>query len=156
MIINFRTKIQVFLTVLGLFLILTMSCNKNTNNPKLTKTQLIAQKNWVLKNVYSLENQLISRSKLSNSGVLLFELEYQFRDNNQVKALEISSKSIVNGGVWEFSNNEKSIIINIPGLKDEFEVTELTSSKLILSPNPFIFPLVDKTTKVKMEFIPAN
>ncbi len=156
MTINLRTKILVFLTSLCLVLITMVSCNKNRNNPKLTKTQLIAQKNWILKNVYNIDNQLISKSKLSTNGILLFELEYQFRNNNQVKALEINSKSIVNGGVWEFTNNEKSIIINIPGLKDEFEIVELTSAKLVLSPNPSVFPLVDKTTKVKMEFSPTN
>ena len=142
-----------------LFLIIvigTSSCKKKTNiTPTETKMELLTKNNWAIDRFTTTENVTIQDAKLNTSAKLLYQLKFQFRSDNQVRAIVTINGQIFNGGTWEFTNNEKNILIDIPGLKDEFTLVEITKNKLILRPNEKVFPIVDNSTVVNMEFLPT-
>jgi hypothetical protein len=133
-----------------------VSCKKKKSiEPTETKTDLITKNNWAIDRFSSIDNTTVQEGKLNVSAKLLYQLEFQFRANNQVRALDKLSKQVFNGGTWEFTNNESKILIDIPGLKDEFTLIDITKNKLILRPNEKVFPVVDNNTVVNMEFKPT-
>lgn len=132
------------------------SCKKKkTVDPTLSKTDLLTANSWVIERFSAVDNTTIQDGKLNLSAKLLYLLEFQFRANNQVRAIDKVSKQVFNGGTWEFTNNETKLLIDIPGLKDEFSLIEISKNKLILRPNEKVFPVVDNNTVVNMEFVPT-
>ncbi len=124
-------------------------------NPAESKTDLLSKNNWVIERFTGTDNNTIQDGKLNVNAKLLYLLEFQFRSNNQVRALDKLSKQVFNGGTWELTNNEKNLLIDIPGLKDEFILVEISKTKLVLRPNEKVFPVVDNNTVVNMEFKPT-
>lgn len=132
------------------------SCKKQSGpNPTETVTDLIKKNSWVIEQFTAIDKSIIQESKLNSSANFLKELKFEFRNNNQVRAIVIANGQIANGGTWELTNNEKNILIDIPGLKDEFLLVEITKSKMVLRPNEKVFPIVDNNTAVNMEFRPT-
>ncbi len=149
---------------LGLYFILALisgllltfsSCKNPTIDPVESKTTLLTKNNWVIDRFSFADNTTIQDGKLNQSSKLLYLLEFQFRSNNQVKAIDKISKQVFNGGTWELTGDEKILSIDIPGLKDDFMLIEITKNKLILRPNEKVFPIVDEKTVVNMEFVPT-
>jgi hypothetical protein len=151
---NFLTLIFTLTLVLlsGLF-----SCKRNTNLKPVTqatKTELLTKNNWIIEKFTSPDNTPINDNRLNISAKLLFQLDFQFRTNNQVRAIDKVTKQVFSGGSWALSNNEKVLNIDIPGIKDDFELIEISTNKMILKPNEAVFPVVDANTKVYMVFVP--
>jgi hypothetical protein len=144
----------IIVTVAGLFTGIS-SCKSPKVAPTETKTTLLTKNNWIINRFTTIDNSTVQEAKLNLSSKLLYQLEFQFRSNNQVKALDKVTKQVFNGGTWELSADEKIIIIDIPGLKDNFELIEITKNKLVLRPNEKVFPIVDNNTVVNMEFVPT-
>lgn len=148
-----------FLFIISIALFLGFSSCKSLNggivSPAETKTDLLSKNNWVIERFTTIDNNTIQDGKLNVNAKLLYLLEFQFRSNNQVRALDKLSKQVFNGGTWELTNNEKNLIIDIPGLKDEFILVEISKTKLVLRPNEKVFPVVDNNTVVNMEFKPT-
>lgn len=132
------------------------SCNKTKIiTPTETKIELLTKNNWVIDRFTYADNSEIQEAKLNISAKLLFLLEFQFRTNNQVRAIDKVSKQVFNGGTWELKNGEENLLIDIPGLKDEFILVSISKTKMVLRPNEKVFPIVDNNTKVNMEFEPT-
>ena len=72
-----------------------------------------------------------------------------------MRAIDKVSKQVFNGGTWELKNDEKNLLIDIPGLKDEFILVSISKTKMVLRPNEKVFPIVDNNTVVNMEFEPT-
>jgi hypothetical protein len=149
-------KINFLLIIILLISIGFSSCKKKkTITPSETKSELLIKNSWIIDRFSLLDNSTIQEGKLNTSAKLLFLLEFQFRANNQVRAIDKVSKQVFNGGTWELKNNDKNILIDIPGLKDEFILVEITKNKMILRPNEKAFPVIDNNTAVNMEFKPT-
>ncbi len=132
------------------------SCNKTKLiTPTESKIELLTKNNWVIDRFTYVDNSEIQEAKLNISAKLLFLLEFQFRTNNQVRAIDKVSKQVFNGGTWELKNDEKNLLIDIPGLKDEFILVSISKTKMVLRPNEKVFPIVDNNTVVNMEFEPT-
>jgi hypothetical protein len=156
MLITKKNKFNFIIIALFFSSFIIFSCKKKSSiTPTETKTELIIKNSWVIDRFTNADNSVIQEGKLNTSAKLLYLLEFQFRNNNQVKAIDKVSKQVFNGGSWEFKNNEKNILIDIPGLKDEFILVDITKNKLILRPNEKVFPIVDNATVVNMEFKPT-
>lgn len=137
---------------------LSFSCKKKTGvDPKPTDTRstLLTKNKWVIERFTDADNKTIQESRLRSESKLLYDLLYEFRSNNQVRAIVKVNAQVINGGTWAFTNNDQNLNIDIPGLKDDFKVIELTKSKLVIRPNEKVFPIVDNQTVVNMEFIPS-
>ncbi len=152
-----KKNITYLIFVPFLFILVTFSACKKKNLPLPTEsvTDLIKKNSWVIEQFTALDKTIIQESKLNTSAKFLYELKFEFRNNNQVRAIVKANGQIANGGTWELTNNEKNVLIYIPGLKDEFLLVELTKSKLVLRPNEKVFPIVDNNTVVNMEFKPT-
>lgn len=142
-------------TFLIISLIFSSCKKKQTVSPNESKKDLLTKNNWAIDRFSSIDNNTIQDGKLNLSAKLLYQLDFQFRTDNQVRALDKLSKQVFNGGTWEFTNNETKILIDIPGLKDEFSLIEISKNKLVLRPNEKVFPVVDNNTVVNMEFKPT-
>lgn len=156
MLITQKRSLNFALFLFSIILVGISSCKKKTTiTPTETKMELLTKNNWAIDRFTTTENVTIQDAKLNTSAKLLYQLKFQFRSDNQVRAIVIINGQIFNGGTWEFTNNEKNILIDIPGLKDEFTLVEITKNKLVLRPNEKVFPIVDNSTVVNMEFLPT-
>lgn len=151
-----KSKINFIVYLLIIGFVSNVSCKKKkTVTPTETKTDLLTKNNWVIDRFSATDNSTIQDGKLNTSAKLLYLLEFQFRSNNQVRAIDKVSKQVFNGGTWELTNAETVLTIDIPGLKDDFKLMEITKNKLVLRPNEKVFPVVDNNTVVNMEFVPT-
>jgi hypothetical protein len=145
-----------FITTLSFVLLLGFSsCKDPKIIPKETNTSLLTQNNWLIEKYTSADNMDIAEGKINTNASILKQLEFQFRsinDVNTVKAIVIGLGQVPSNGTWQFTNAEKKILIDIPGLKDEFTLIALTKTSLILRPNEKVFPIVDNNTVVNMVF----
>lgn len=155
--IETKNKLNNYISVGLIAIIYTFSsCKKYVQAPITeTKTELLTKNSWAIDQFTSIDKSKIQDAKLNTSAKLLYQLKFQFRTDNQVRAIVLINGQIFNGGTWEFTNNEKNVLIDIPGLKDEFTIVEITKNKLVLRPNEKVFPIVDNATVVNMEFVPT-
>jgi hypothetical protein len=150
-----KNRFWCILLCLGLgFVCLTTACKPKKVNPNVNVLETITKNTWLIDRYTDTKNQSISETKLNQSAKLMYGLEFEFKTNYQVRALDKISRSVFNAGTWSVTSDNKTIKIDIPGIKDDFKLIELSVNKMILQPNEAIFPVVDKNTKVYMEFKP--
>jgi hypothetical protein len=157
--INTKIKFIHIVLVCVCGILLGSSSCKNPNGSDVTptesKTTLLTKNSWVIERYTYANAEMLPESKLNSGATILKELIFQFRTNNQVRAIVKNNSQISNGGTWALSADEKRLTIDIPGLKDDFQLIEITKNKLVLRPNEKVFPLVDNNTVVNMVFIPT-
>jgi hypothetical protein len=127
---------------------------KKTVIPQVDVLSTITKNTWLIDRYTDTNKQTVSDGKLNVSAKLMYGLEFEFKTNFQVRALDKVSRSVFNAGTWSVTSDNKVIKIDIPGIKDDFQLVELSVNKMILQPNEKVFPVVDNKTKVYMEFIP--
>ncbi len=132
------------------------SCNKTkVITPETSKTDLLTNNSWIIERYTYQDNSLVPDAKLNSAAPILKELIFQFRANNQVRAIVKINSQISNGGTWELSADEKKLKIEVSGLNGDFDLISVSKSKLVLRPNQKTFPIVDNNTVVNMEFGPS-
>ena len=83
---------------------------------------------------------------------MLYQLNMQFRSDNTVRAIDRTSKQIINGGTWKLANDSKSMDIDVTGFKGNFPIVELSRTRLILRQRA---PVDGKDTDINLEFAPS-
>lgn len=120
------------------FIVLTIavsSCKKGTDpdpNSAAVRLELITATNWQLNQITDLSGKLINPQQTNLTTQVLFGLDFQFRSDNTVRAIDKTTKQIVNGGDWKFADNNTAIDVNVTGFKGKFPIGDLTRQKLVL------------------------
>lgn len=141
-----------FLSIFFLGLLLITSCKpKENTTPEAEK--IISANQWKLDRFSDVDNKTLSSSQLNTAALFIFALDFEFRADNVVRARERSTKQIVNGGSWSFTTDKTAIDIDIPGLKGQFKVKEISQNKLILQAENN--QLIGAGQFVNMEFVPS-
>ena len=117
-----------------------------------SQTELLVANNWQTSRVSTTEGLSINRNRLNLSTQVLFDLDMQFRNNNTVRAIDRTSKQIINGGTWKLTADLKSIDVDVTGFTGNFPIIELSRTKLILGQRA---PVDGKDADIHLEFDPS-
>ena len=135
--------------------ILLAGCNKEGTVPAPTaasRTELLIANNWRNTRVSTPNGQSINKNRLSLSTQVLFDLDMQFRSNNTVRAIDRTSKQIVNGGTWSLTTDSQSIDVDVTGFKGNFPIVELSRTRLTLRQRA---PVDGTNADINLEFDPS-
>ncbi len=135
-------------------------CNKDDNNTggmmptptAQTQTQLLAANAWQLDKLTDVSGKTINANQTNLTTQVLFGLIFQFRDNNTVRALDKTTKQILNGGEWTLTADNKAVNVNVTGFKGDFPLIELTNKKMTLRQN---VPVNGVNQDINLEFVPS-
>jgi len=138
--------------VLSLLLVF-VSCNKDKVKPEdnLTTSELLSRNAWKLDRYTDVFGKTISDGSLNASAIVLYQMLFEFRDNQETRAIEKVSKTIINRGTWSLVDNEKVLDINIVGFQGKFKIVLLQKGKLTLRASTGNF-LSGVGTELNMEF----
>jgi len=135
--------------------ILLAGCNKEGTVPAPTaasRTELLIANNWRNTRVSTPNGQSINKNRLSLSTQVLFDLDMQFRSNNTVRAIDRTSKQIVNGGTWSLTTDSQSIDVDVTGFRGNFPIVELSRTRLTLRQRA---PVDGTNADINLEFDPS-
>ncbi len=119
-----------------------------------TQTQLLVGNvnGWQLDKLTDTSGKTINATQTNLTTQVLFGLIFQFRENNTVRALDRTTKQIVNGGEWTLTADNKAVNVNVTGFKGDFPLVELTAKKMTLRQN---VPVNNVNQDVNLEFTPS-
>ncbi len=130
----FRFKTLFSLLIVGL---LSASCDKNETDPKQpdtsAKSKILITNPWRLSDVTSPTGTTIPVNRLDIQTRAIYAMDIQFFDNNVAKALDKTSRQVVNGGTWYLKENDQVLDIEISQFKGNFGVKELSRNKMSLN-----------------------
>jgi len=119
-------------------LLIVSSCDRKTADPEdpnnlATKEKVLITNPWRLVNVTDASGKAIPQNQLGLETLAIYFFDIQFFDNNVTKALDRTSRQVVNGGTWYLLENKSVLDIEINQFKGQFGIKELTRAKLSLS-----------------------
>ena len=117
-----------------------------------TQTQLLAANAWQLDKLTDTSGKTINATQTDITTQFLFGLIFQFRENNIVRALDRTTKQIINAGEWTFTADNKAVNVNVSGFKGDFPLIELTAKKMILRQNVSVNGVKQD---INLEFVPS-
>jgi hypothetical protein len=131
-----------------------MSCKDDNNTPTASsQTELLVGNNWRVTNITDANGQSISKNRLSSTSQVLFELKFEFRNNNTVRAYDPNnSNAVVNQGTWSLASDNKSVDVDVSGFKGNFPLIELNRASLILRQQA---PVDGTKTDINLVFAPS-
>ena len=114
---------------------LTVSCDKDTKTgPQETdKGKVLITNPWRLVGVTDASGKAIPQNQLNIETQAIYLFDIQFFDNNVTKALDRTSKQVVNGGTWYLIENNEILDVEVSQFKGKFPIKELSRSKMTLS-----------------------
>ncbi|MFN8430481.1 MAG: hypothetical protein U0V04_10930 [Spirosomataceae bacterium] len=140
------------LIVFSLLLVLG-SCKKNKVDPdeNLTSSQLLSRNAWKLDRYTDTSGKTISDGNLNASAIVLYQMLFEFRENQETRAIEKVSKTVINRGTWNLLEDNKVLDINIVGFQGKFKIVVLQKGKLTLQASTGNF-LSGVGSELNMEF----
>ena len=135
--------------------LLGLSCTKTTDNPATeveTTTKVLVTNPWKIDRITDVNGNIINTSSLPAESRALFGINIQFNEDKTVRAIDPTSKSIVNGGSWDFMDNQQTLNIDVSQLKGLFPIVKLERSRMVLR-NKVLFNGLN--FDVNLELVPA-
>lgn len=119
-------------------LLLVTACNKETADPQkpdssATKDKVLISNPWRLVNVTDASGKAIPQNQLGVETLAIYLFDIQFFDNNVTKAIDRTSRQVVNGGTWYLKENDQILDIEVNAFKGKFGIKELSRAKMTLS-----------------------
>ncbi|WP_247235038.1 hypothetical protein [Telluribacter sp. SYSU D00476] len=121
-----------YLTVLA-FVGLFAACNNSNPEPvNQTKDKVLVSNPWRLKSVTDINGKAIPSNQLNFETQAIYLFDIQFFDNNVTKALDRTTRQVVNGGTWYLKDDSQVLDIEVSQFKGAFGVVELSRAKMTL------------------------
>ena len=120
-------------------LLLATSCDKDQANPQNpgdtagSKDKILVTNPWRLVDVTDLAGKSIPKNQLGLETQAIYFFDIQFFDNNVTKAIDRTSKQVVNGGTWYLKSNNQILDIEVNQFKGAFGIKELNRAKMTLT-----------------------
>ncbi len=151
MIASFKRPLRFFLFI-GL-LGSTLACReKDPVQALAARADLLVGNNWRIERITDTGGGTIATNRLGVGALALNFADIQFTDKNVARAIDRSSRQIINGGTWFLVQNNEALDVNVTGFAGIFPIIELSRTKLIIRQNT----TVDGQKKdVNLEFVPS-
>ncbi|WP_019986711.1 hypothetical protein [Rudanella lutea] len=125
------TRCFLLFLLIGLF----TQCKRETDPAPVTETgqtELLTTNPWRVDRVTDTGGKEINKSALGLETAVLFELLFQFNTNKVVRAINLTTRQIINAGDWSLVDNNTALDIQVTGFKGKFKIIQLTRQTLIL------------------------
>lgn len=144
-----KQRIVLFLLLFGCL----ASCQKDEASQTIAaRSELLVANDWRLARVTDPAGNAIAVNRLGVSALALNFADIQFTDRNIARAIDRSTKQIINGGTWYLVQNNAALDINVTGFTGIFPIIGLTRTKLIIQQNTTVDGM---KTDVNLEFTPS-
>lgn len=140
--------------ILLLFLLAgTFSCKEDDPMQAVAaRADLLVANNWRMERVTDVNGNSIAVNRLGVGALALTFADIQFTDKNVARAIDRSTKQIINGGTWYLVQSNEALDINVTGFTGIFPILNLTRTQLIIRQNTTID---GQKTDVNLEFVPS-
>ncbi|ARK12616.2 hypothetical protein A6C57_21010 [Fibrella sp. ES10-3-2-2] len=143
-----RLALVLFMSFVGL-----VSCKKDDEvQTTAVRSELLVANNWRLSRITDQKGDVIAVNRLGVSALALNFADIQFTDKNVARAIDRSTKQIINGGTWYLVQNNAALDINVTGFAGIFPILELTRTKLTIQQTTTVD---GQKTDVNLEFAPS-
>ena len=116
------------------------------------RTEVLVANKWRMERITSPNGTVIPVNQLGVSALALNFIDIQFTDANIARAIDRSTKQIINAGSWKLTTDSQGLDVDVTGFKGIFPIIELTRTRLILRQNTTVNGV---KTDVNLEFIPS-
>ena len=141
------------LLLFSLLFICLVSCKKSDETQAVAaRGELLVANNWRLARVTDPAGNAIAVNRLGVSALALNFADIQFTDRNIARAIDRSTKQIINGGTWYLVQNNTTLDINVTGFAGNFPIIDLIRTRLIIQQNTTVDGM---KTDVYLEFAPS-
>ena len=142
-----------FFALLGLLAGGTLSCRDiDPAQAIASRAELLVANNWRIERITDTGGTVIATNRLGVGALALNFADIQFTNKNVARAIDRSSKQIINGGTWYLIQNNEALDVSVTGFAGIFPILELSRTKLIIRQNTTI----DGQKKdVNLEFTPS-
>ncbi len=100
--------------------------------PNSSKSSLISYSLWKLETLRDSEDKDLKNDNLPAQAKGLYGLDFDFKANKIVRALDRGSKQVLGQGTWALSADEQTINIDLPEFKGDFKVVQLSSKSFLI------------------------
>lgn len=111
-------------------------CKSDTDTPgpvtSASQTELLVANPWRVDRVTDTGGKAIPTSQLDLQTTALFFMDFQFNNNKIVRAIDRTTKQVLNAGDWTLTADNTAIDVKVTGFKGVFKLVELTKTSLIL------------------------
>lgn len=151
------SRFRLFATPLLLFSLLAftgvVSCKKDDVTQTIAnRADLLVANDWRLTRITDVNGNVIAVNRLGVGALALNFADIQFTDKNIARAIDRSTKQIINGGTWYLVQENAALDINVTGFTGIFPIIDLSRTKLIIRQNTTVD---GQKTDVNLEFAPS-
>ncbi|RYF78533.1 MAG: hypothetical protein EOO39_01200 [Cytophagaceae bacterium] len=140
--------------LLLIFLLLTglTSCKKNEVDQIAARADMLVANDWQLTRITDVNGNVIALNRLGVGALALNFTIIQFTDKNVARAIDRTTKQILNGGTWYLVQNNEALDVNVNGFAGIFPIIALSRTQLIIRQNTTVD---GQKTDVNLEFAPS-
>ncbi|MBO0947849.1 hypothetical protein [Fibrella forsythiae] len=140
--------------VLLIFLLLTglTSCKKSEADQIAARADLLVANDWRLTRITDTNGTIIAVNRLGVGALALNFADIQFTNKNVARAIDRTTKQILNGGTWYLVQNNEALDVNVNGFAGIFPIIALSRTQLIIRQNTTVD---GQKTDVNLEFAPS-
>ena len=129
------------------------SCKKDESTQAIAaRADLLVANDWRLSRITDTNGSAIAVNRLGIGALALNFADIQFTDKNVARAIDRSTKQIINGGTWYLIQNNEALDIKVTGFTGIFPIIDLSRTKLIIRQNTTVD---GQKTDVNLEFAPS-
>ncbi|HEY0108409.1 MAG TPA: hypothetical protein VGB67_02210 [Fibrella sp.] len=129
------------------------SCKKDESTQAVAaRADLLVANDWRLSRITDTNGSAIAVNRLGIGALALNFADIQFTDKNVARAIDRSTKQIINGGTWYLIQNNEALDIKVTGFTGIFPIIDLSRTKLIIRQNTTVD---GQKTDVNLEFAPS-
>ncbi|TAG74162.1 MAG: hypothetical protein EAZ26_02415, partial [Runella slithyformis] len=107
---------------------------------------------WKIDRITDVSGNVINTNSLPTESRAMFGVDIQFNEDKTVRAIDPTSKLVVNGGSWDFLDNQQTLDIDVSQLKGKFPIVKLERSRMVLR-NKIMFQGIG--FDVNLELVPS-
>jgi hypothetical protein len=119
-----------------LALVAATSCQRTVtaeeDQTQATTTRVLVTNPWKIDKITDANGTTIPLSSLPAESRALFGINIQFFEDKSVRAIDPVSRTVVNGGSWQFLDEEKTLDIDVSQLKGKFPILNLSRTRMVL------------------------
>ncbi|WP_101725869.1 MULTISPECIES: hypothetical protein [Emticicia] len=143
-------KKLLFILMLSVF---AAACKSDGNNPATASVKILSANYWKLDRYTDVNGKTLGNNELNSQAQAIFDLEFEFREDNVTRGRDRVSKQIKNAGTWYLKSNNTIMEIQITGFGGDFKVIQLANTKLILQATNN--QLISSNSTVNLELVPS-
>ncbi|MEZ0485166.1 hypothetical protein [Fibrella aquatica] len=130
-----------------------LSCKEdNSVQTVAARPELLVANDWRLTRITDTSGGAIAVNRLGVGALALNFADIQFTDKNVARAIDRSTKQIINAGTWFMIQENAALDIKVTGFTGIFPIIDLSRTKLIIRQNTTVD---GQKTDVNLEFAPS-